>query len=106
MKISGINFPDNCSLHFHANGIKMRVSINIEKDLIPFVPNGKLQKGDKFFVYWCATEVPLKYCTPKNLSETYNYLLNRVMINVRRMKQEKLHAEINKLENIQTKLDF
>ena len=29
MKTSGLDIPDNCTLIFHANGIKVRVSLNI-----------------------------------------------------------------------------
>lgn len=106
MKISGLNLPDNCSLHFHANGIKVRVSLNIEPELLKFVPKGKSSKGKNFLVYWCAQDIPLKQCSVKNIEETYKWLLNKCMQNVRRMKQEMLEKQISQLQSKQIKLNF
>jgi len=107
MKISGLpELPDNCSLKFHANGVRVRVSLNIEKELIPLVPKGKLQRGSKFFVYWCAEEIPLIYSTPKNINMVYENLLNRAMRNVRQMKKEMLDSQIRVLKAKQIKIKF
>ena len=106
MKISGLSLPDNCSLNFHANGIKVRVSLNIEPELLKYVPKGKSAKGDKHLVYWCAKDIPLKYCSAKNIEDTYHNLLNRAMQNVREMKREMLKDQIQKLQNSQTKISF
>lgn len=107
MKISGLDqLPDNCSLHFHANGIKVRVSLNIERELLPYIPKGKVDRGDKFYVYWCSKEIPLAFCTPKNIRETYEYLLNNTMRNVREFKKQHLDSQIKKLESAQKEINF
>lgn len=98
MKISGINLPDNCTLTFTANSIKVRVSLNISKSLLKFVPKGKYSKGATHYVYWVSQDVELKYCSPKNLRGVYSDLLYKAMANVRRMKIELLNSQINSLE--------
>lgn len=106
MKIYGLSLPDNCSLHFHANGIKVRVSLNIEPELLKFVPKGKSAKGDKFFVYWCSINLPLEKCSAKNIEDTFSHLLNVAMQNIRKMKKLMLDDQIRRLEEKQTKLEF
>lgn len=107
MKINGIlPLPDNCSLEWTANFIKVRVSLNIEKELIKFIPKNKLCKGKKFWVYWVAKEIPLVHCTPKNIEETYFNLQRKAMINLRNYKKRMLDNQINNLKFKQTKLKF
>jgi hypothetical protein len=101
MKITGLSLPDNCSLNFHANGIKVRVSLNIEKGLLKYITRDKVSKGDKHYVYWCAKDIPLKHCSAKNIENTYMYLLNNAMINVRKYKQYMLEEQINNIRMIQ-----
>ena len=106
MKTSGLDIPDNCTLIFHANGIKVRVSLNIPKELRKFIPKERLHKADEFFVYWIQKDIPLEFCSAKNIKEVYEHLLNTAMQNVRMRKQEFLQHQINKLQQMQTQLEF
>lgn len=106
MKTSGLDIPDNCTLIFHANGIKVRVSLNIPKELRKLIPKERLHKADEFFVYWIQKDIPLEFCSAKNIKEVYEHLLNIAMQNVRMRKQEFLQYQINKLQQKQTQLEF
>lgn len=107
MKINGIaDLPDNCSLNWNANNIKVRVSLNVERDLVRFIPKNKLHKGKKFWVYWVAKDIPLIKCTPKNIEETYYHLQRVVMINLRNFKKAKLNSQIKSLKSTQLVLDY
>lgn len=106
MKTSGLDIPDNCTLIFHANGIKVRVSLNIPKELRKFIPKERLHKADEFFIYWIQKDIPLEFCSAKNIKDTYEYLLNVAMQNVRMRKQEFLQSQINNLADKITQLEF
>lgn len=106
MKTSGLDLPDNCTLIFHANGIKVRVSLNIPRELRKFIPKERLHKADEFFVYWIQKDIPLEFCSVKNIKDTYEHLLNITMQNIRMRKQEFLQHQINKLQQIQPQLEF
>lgn len=106
MKTSGLDIPDNCTLIFHANGIKVRVSLNIPKELRKFIPKERLYKADEFFIYWIQKDIPLEFCSAKNIKDTYEYLLNVAMQNVRMRKQEYLQSQINNLAEKVIQLEF
>jgi len=107
MKIVGLKLPENCTLTFHANGIDVRVSLNVEKDLLPWLPAERIHKGT-MFVYWIRDTIPLEYCSPKNICSMYNILLKRAMIRVREAKERRLRTEIRYFEELhnQLKLEF
>jgi len=106
MKIHGISLPDNCTLSFHANGVKVGVSLNISKKLLGLMPRNNVWKGNKMFVYVLSKEIPLKYSTPKNMKAAYEHLLNKAMQNIRLKKLELIDDEITQLEQCQQKLNF
>ena len=108
MKVTGLDLPDNCSLKFHANGIEVRVSINISRELAKFCPPEKVTRGDKYLVYWVKQDISLPFCSAKNLEMTYNKLLNTAMQNVRMRKREMLESQIVNLQDRyrQINIDF
>lgn len=106
MKTLGLDIPDNCTLIFHANGIKVRISLNIPKELRNFIPIDKTHKATEFYIYWVQFDLESKYCNDKNIRSIYNKLLNAAMRDVRVAKQKFLQHQINKLQQTQTQLEF
>ena len=87
MKIVGLNLPDSATITFHANGIKVKVALNIPKEIVPFVSKNNLQTG-KVNTYFLEKNVPLNVCTARVLKETFYLLLERAKRNINDYKRE------------------
>jgi hypothetical protein len=106
MKVYGFDIPDNCSVSFHDQGIRVRVSLNVPEELQPFIPKESLAKGKEFCVFWVSQDIRWKECSKSLIEKSYHLLLNRVMQNVRVKKQELLERQIVKLKEVQKTLEF
>lgn len=105
MKVIGLDLPENCTITFGVNSIKVGVTLNIPRELLPFMPREKVWKK-KQLIYWVSQEIPLEHCSAKNISDLYYHLLNKAMRNVREKKQLMLSSQIMNLKLQQQKLDF
>ena len=106
MKTQGLNLPDNCTLKFHANGITVHASLNIPKELLKYISKGRVYKSEHHLVYFLEKEIPLKYCSSKNIREVYLFLINKAMQNLRERKKEMLTNQILRLKEKELKVNF
>ena len=83
-------FP-NTHIEFSMEGMKLVVTLNIPSFLIKYLPKNKVQKKDKYYIYWMKDLV--KNPTIGNVTRTYNQLMERTMTNVRNAKIQKLEDE-------------
>lgn len=104
MKTSGLILPENCNLHFHANGIIVRVSLNIPRNLVSKFDKQRIFKGNDMFVYSIEKELEWEYCSPKNITQVYNLLVTRAMKNIRGKKIQKIKEEVTNLKKVEKQL--
>jgi lysyl-tRNA synthetase class I len=88
------SFP-NSHVEFNADGVILRISINIEKRMKPYLSRNNVFKAEKHWVYSLSKQIE----TPcySSLKYTYNLLMTHAMINCRAAKQNVLQREINQL---------
>jgi len=106
MKTLGLDLPDNCTLKFNANGIEVRASLNVPKDLFRFLFKGNVHKAPSYLVYSLKYQVNSENVSAKNIRKIYDYLLNNAMRNVREAKRKSLKSQIKNLKATQIKIDF
>jgi hypothetical protein len=106
MKVYGLDIPNNCSVSFCDEGIKIRVSLNVPEELKPFIPKESLAKGQEYCVFWVSQELKWRECSKARIVQSYYLLLNRVMQNVRVKKQELLQHQIDQLKETQKTLEL
>jgi hypothetical protein len=87
-------FP-NSHIEFDAEGLKLRVSLNIEKRMKPFLSPNNVFAGDQRWVYSLTKRIE-NPCLA-TLEMTYNLLMTRAMISCRLAKQQVLQREIRQL---------
>lgn len=90
--------PDNCRINIITpREIEMSVSININRELVKFLPKQRVGRGKKYCVYFENT----KLSRDEELYSSYRILLNKAMLEVRKAKIKLLKSEV---ETIQLKL--
>lgn len=94
---TNINLPDNCTLIFSEKRIAMRVTLNIPKELVEYIPKFYLGRGKKFNTFVLHSEVT--DCTYKAIHSTYNSMVGRAMLLVRYYKLSKLLREIKNVNH-------
>lgn len=88
----------NLHLEFTEDGLKVTVTLNIPKDLRPYLAKNKVQKCKKLYVYWCSYTITCKP-TKQVIIDIYNQLMSNAMINVRNAKIQKIEVEKQKIIN-------
>ncbi len=99
MKANFKNIPDNCTLDFSPENITLRVSLNIENELRPFIAACNTYKGEQMYVYSLYTIINYRELTHKRIQFEYDRLLNKCMTNVREAKVRQLEDQILKLKS-------
>lgn len=94
---TNLAIPDNCILIFTEEGLKMRVTLNIPKDLVEYIPKFYLDKGKKFNTFVLISEVT--DCTRGGIHSKYNSMVRKAMRMVRYYKIVKLSREIKDVNN-------
>jgi hypothetical protein len=87
-------FP-NSHIEFDGDGIKLRVSLNIEKRMKPYLSPNNVFAGDQRWVYSISKRIDSPNL--ENLKATYELLMTRAMITCRQAKQLVLEKEIKQL---------
>jgi hypothetical protein len=87
-------FP-NSHIEFDSDGIKLRVSLNIEKSMRSYLSPNNVFAGDQRWVYSLCMRVENPCLT--TLKATYELLMTRCMINCRLAKQSVLEHQIRLL---------
>jgi hypothetical protein len=87
-------FP-NSHIEFDGDGIKLRISINIEKRMKPYLSPNNVFKAEKHWVYSLSKQIENPCYS--SLKYTYNLLMTRAMISCRMAKQTAIQKEINQL---------
>lgn len=82
----------NLHLEFTDEGLKVTVTLNVPKDLRPYLSKHKVQKCKKLYVYWCSHTITCKP-TKTVIVSIYNQLMSNAMTNVRNAKIQKLEVE-------------
>lgn len=95
-KFTSDNFP-NTHVEFTNEGIRLVITLNIPKDLIHYMPKCKIQKSNKFYVYWVADTI--KDATLNKLKACYNNLMAVAMTNIRNAKIRQIEDEKIKIKN-------
>ena len=96
MKID-INLPDNCTLIFSEKGIAMRVTLNIPRDLVEYIPKFYLDRGKKFNTFILRSNIT--DCTYEGIHSMYNSMVGRAMLLIRYYKLSKLLREIKNVNH-------
>lgn len=94
---TNLAIPDNCILIFTKEGLTMRVTLNIPKDLVEYIPKSYLCKGKKFNTFVLISEVT--DCTYDGIHSKYNSMVRKAMRMVRYYKIVKLLREIKDVNN-------
>lgn len=94
---TNLNIPDNCTLIFNKEGLEMRVTLNIPKDLVEYVPKFYLDKGEKFNTFVLRSKVI--NCTYEGIHSKYNSMVERAMLLIRYYKLSKLLREIKNVNH-------
>ena len=89
---TNLAIPDNCILIFSKEGLEMRVTLNIPKDLVGYVPKFYLDRGKKFNTFVLRSKVT--DCTHGGIHSKYNSMVRTAMRMVRYYKIGKLLKEI------------
>ena len=84
-------FP-NCHIEFDGEGLKLRVSLNIEPRMRKYLSPNNVFKAEKFYIYSICCRV--KDPTLKTLESSYRHLMKNAMINCREAKIAAIHNEI------------
>jgi hypothetical protein len=87
-------FP-NSHIEFDGDGIKLRVSLNIEKSMRSYLSPNNVFAGEKFWVYSLCMRIE-NPCAA-TLKATYELLMTRCMIHCRTAKQAVLDHQIRLL---------
>ena len=95
---SNLELPDNVTLNFDANGVSVVVSLNIPKELVPFMPKENMHKGKEFNVYSLKMYIPSANISKKNILEVHSILLLKLMSNIRKYKIEWLKHQVRNLK--------
>lgn len=85
---SNLELPDNVSLNFDANGVFVRVVLNIPKELVKYVSPNNLSKGGTFNTYQIQQHILSSNISKNVIMEVYRVLLARAMANVRGYKSK------------------
>lgn len=88
------SFP-NSHIIFDSEGIILRVSLNIEKKMIPYLSINNVFKGKNYLVYSLSKRI--ENVSYLGLKHVYDLLMSRAMINCREAKCEILKKEIKQL---------
>lgn len=84
------NWHLNTSLEFNANGMWIRVSLNIEPGLAKYLSPNNVQRGAKRTVYCLKSFIESDMICKQNLEVLQSMLLNNCMKNVRKAKEKRL----------------
>ena len=82
------NWHPNTSIEFTANGVWMRLSLNIPPDLGRYLSQNNVVKGKHHWVYGLKCFVESDMVNKKNLEQVHQMLLENCMVNIRRAKEK------------------
>jgi len=82
------NWHPNTSISFNANGVFLRVSLNIPPDLAKFLSPNNVTKGKHRHVYALKMHIESDMVCKNNLESVHNMLLNNCMKNIRKAKSK------------------
>lgn len=80
------NWHPNTSIDFDANGIWLRVSLNVEAKVAKLLSPNNIQKGKYRIVYNLKMHVPTDMVCANTMRTTQKLLLNNCMKNIRKAK--------------------
>lgn len=109
MKTNFDYLPDNVSLNLENSGLTVRVSLNIPKDLVPYMHQNNIKYSKKgIYVYALKQEIPTNFITLGNIELIHKKLLTQAMANIRAAKsiQYDHQAKLLYMKNYQIKLEF
>lgn len=94
---SNLNFTDNITLEFDANGVTVRVCLNVSPEIAKYVSPNNLVKGGTYNTYVLKMHVASKNITHKNLTLVKDTLLKTLMSNIRLLKSKYLKSESDRI---------
>lgn len=83
------NWHLNTSISFNANGMWIRVSLNIEPSLAKFLSPNNVVKGKLRTVYAIRSFVESDMICKQNLEQIHKMLLDNCMKNIRNAKEKR-----------------
>lgn len=89
---------ENTTLEFTKAGLWVSVSLNIQKEMIPYLNKHLIWKADKYFVYFNRYFIPNGEISQRSIFESQQLLLDRMMIKCRSVKIEILNKQIQKIQ--------
>ena len=105
MKVKGVELPENCTLEFCDDGIKVTVTLNVSYKLLKYMPENTYE-GRRFCVYFTSKKVPLPKATPRNIIDTFKYLQSEMMALIRVRKSFMLTDEARHISDNSIKLKY
>lgn len=94
---TNIDLPDNCTLIFSEKEIAMRVTLNIPRDLVEYIPKFYLSRGKKFNTFVLRSKITeVSY---EAIHSMYNSMVGRAMLLIRYYKLSKLLREIKNVNH-------
>jgi hypothetical protein len=103
---TNLDLPDNVTLKFDANGVFVRVVLNVPKELVPYISPNNRSQGTTFNTYQIHQHIPSIHISYKTIMEVYQVLLTRAMSNVRAYKAKYYEAESKRLNFVPLQLSF
>jgi hypothetical protein len=94
VQCSGVNMHENTTLHFNSQGIKMYVSLNIPKEIVPLFPEDQVFKGEMFLI---KAEEQITNVNSEEVQKTHKGLLLFLMKYIREKKSLYYKLEAEKL---------
>lgn len=88
-------FP-NCHINFNNKGLEMVISLNIEKEMIPYLPEIRVFRSKKFYTYVVRSLIEEINIT--SVKGCYEFLLKKAMVDCREAKMKVLEKQINNLK--------
>ena len=97
MRFIGENdYPDNFIMKVSKTGVRVSYTLNITRDIIPFLPQPNIGIGKKFTVYTLGGVLnPVNSVT---LDHAYHHLKNKCMMDIRRAKIKAAELELQGME--------
>lgn len=85
----------NCHINFTKTGVEMVITLNIEKDMVPYLNPNRVFFKNKFNVY--VLKSLIEEVNIRSIEGCYNWLMRRAMIDCREAKKKVIDEQIRKI---------